>query len=91
MKTVSIYKAQTIRRADPPLESVTIVIETPFPETSGLDTTMEQLGDAFTVDAQALYWALAGALPGGTLSRLYAIMAQQHAEKVGLVIVEGKP
>ena len=41
--------------------------------------------------AGRIYGVLAGALPGGTLTRLYAIMAQKHAENVGLVIAEGKP
>lgn len=91
MKTVSAYKAQAIRRADPPLESVTIVIDEPFPNWAEPDVTMENLDDRFTQDAQEIYWALAGALPGGTLTRLYAIMAQKHAERVGLVIAEGKP
>lgn len=91
MKTVSAYKAQGIRRADPPLESVTIVIDEPFPNWAGPDVTMGDLDGRFTHDAQTIYGALAQSLPGGTLTRLYAIMAQKHAEKVGLVIPEGKP
>ena len=91
MKTVNIYKARTIRRADPPLESVTIVIDVPIPDVRGGELMPGEAFEQFRKDAEAIYGVLAGALPGGTLTRLYAIMAQKHAENVGLVIAEGKP
>jgi len=91
MKTVRAYKAQAIRRADPPVESVTIVIDEPIPDVRGGELAPEEAFERFHKDADAIYGVLAQSLPGGTLSRLYAIMAQKHAEKVGLVIVEGKP
>lgn len=91
MKTVSIYKAQTVIRGAEPVESVSIVIDVPIPDVRGGELMPGEAFEQFRKDAEALYWALSGALPGGTLTRLYAIMAQQHAEKVGLVIAEGKP
>lgn len=91
MKTIFAYKAQTLRRGDEPVETVTILIETPIPDVRAGALMPGEAFEQFRKDAEAIYGVLAEALPGGTLTRLYAIMAQKHAENVGLVIAEGKP
>lgn len=91
MKTVRAYKAQTMIRGAEPVESVSIVIDVPIPDVRGGELKPGEAFEQFRKDAEAIYGVLAEALPGGTLTRLYAIMAQKHAENVGLVLAEGKP
>ena len=87
MKAYNIYKAQEI--GDQKIDTVNITIAIPFPEIDHeltLKDSMKEVEQIFQKEAQDLFNALEGSLPGGTFNRLLALMLQH---KAGHFVIRG--